>query len=196
MENTVQKNNKKWLIVGGAVLAVAVIVLVLVLWVFPADKNDDKEEAGSGFPFGIKPTATRAEVVRALEDQGLRVEEKAINTDENGRYSIGFDNNARLSGIEASSLSIWGGNEGLKEIDYYFANFSDGRGYRVIRDVESAHRKVFDLLIRTLGAPEDGSTTYNADKYLTWKKNGFEYDLTEYHAMGSDGEFYFQIFVR
>ena len=175
MENTVQKNNKKWLVIGGAVLAVAVIVLVLVLWVFPAEKNDDKAEAGSGFPFGIKPTATRAEVVRALEDQGLKVEEKAVHTSEDGSYVIGFDDNARLSGIEASSLSIWGGNTGLVEIDYYFANFSDGRGYRVIRDVKSAHRKVFDLLIRTLGAPEDGSTTYNADKYLTWKKNGFEY---------------------
>ena len=101
MENTVQKNNKKWLVIGGAVLAVAVIVLMLVLWVFPGKDEDVSEGIGNDdITLGLKGGMSRDEVVRALDKKGYKLVEEESYLYSDDRFRLVYYDNVKLYGME------------------------------------------------------------------------------------------------
>ena len=201
MENTVQKNNKKWLIIGGAVLAVAVIVLVLVLWVFPGKDEDVSKGIGNDdITLGLKGGMSRDEVVRALEKEGYKLVEEESYLYSDDRFRLVYYDNVKLYGMEASRLLIEQNPDGSLGICYDFADYdADMPGCHHIRDAKAAHRKAYDTIVNRIGKPtrgDDEDTGYDANSNRYWEKSDRSYMLSDYHGDGTEGQFYFGFDVR
>ena len=190
MEGTAVKNNRKWLIIGGAALAVIVIALVLVLWVF---KGDDD------ITFGLRASFTMEEAIDAMKKKGYELDEKASYTHEDGEAKAAFSKNIKLYGIEASRVTLWKyPNQGLS-VGYDFADYENAMDgdYRVLKDAWSLHKKVYEVLLEKFGTPLDGDREYKPDERRRWKKEGIEYEFSDLYSNRDGGNlFYLEFSLR
>jgi hypothetical protein len=169
-----KKNMKKWLIIGGAALAVILTVVLIIIFTGNGKKTDGKEDGGSGSGSGALPTyglrigMSQDEIISTMKKAGYTFTEESWYSG-TPLFSLACNDGTDVLGVNAGSFYIYAERE---KASYYCIQYViSNPDYS--SDDHKKHDTIRNALTEKLGEP------VKKDRQEIWETNGEVYLLDE-----------------